>query len=387
MFQAKFAATLIPPLLLLSFSLSAQVQTPVCPPNVVPAPHKASKVSPANQPPAQPDATIPASAAMDTPLPAVKADPIARTGTADPPASSEVIDATPAEPASSPNSPSPLNPPEQPASSTPVVAAKPIVSEAVSDGRSSYQPTSGAASFAPAGGAGFVQLIPPPLVKKNPESMRPFSVYALGIKFDTLGAGIEIATPLSHSFNLRTSANFLGFAYPFSIDEINYNAELHFRSQQVNVDWFPERRGGFHVSAGLIYLRNNLSALASVQPGHYFELGDQGFTNSVDDPLNGTAKVIYPHSVAPTLMFGFSNMLPRSGKHFSLPYEFGVAYTGAPRIDVQLNGTACTSQGCFDAATNAEMQQSLQQENTKLNNSLKDFPVYPILSAGLAYRF
>jgi hypothetical protein len=381
MFQAKFAGILIPPLLLLSFSLAAQAQTPVCPPNVVPTPHKALKVSPANQLPVQPAAAIPVSAAMNTAMPGVKAEPIARTGTADPPTSSEGIEAAPAEPSSSPN------PPDQPAASSPMVAAKPIVSEAVSDGRSSYQPTSGAASFAPASGAGFVQLTPPPLVKKNPETMRPFTVYALGIKFDTLGAGIEIATPLSHSFNLRTGANFLGFAYPFSVDEINYNAELHFRSQQVSIDWFPEHHGSFHVSAGLIYLRNNLSALASVEPGHYFELGDQGFTNSVDDPLNGTAKVVYPHSIAPTLMMGFGNLLPRSGKHFSLPYEFGVAYTGAPRINVQLNGTACTSQGCFDAATNAEMQESLQQENTKLNNSLKNFPVYPILSAGLAYRF
>ena len=88
-----------------------------------------------------------------------------------------------------------------------------------------------------------------------------------------------------------------------------------------------------------------------------------------------------------TVMMGFSNMLPRSGKHFSMPYEFGVAYTGAPRINVRLSGTACTAEGCFDAATNKEMQQSLDQENAKLNKSLSSFPVYPIVSLGLAYRF
>jgi hypothetical protein len=217
--------------------------------------------------------------------------------------------------------------------------------------------------------------------------MRPFGTYAVGLKFDTLGAGVEIATPLSHSFNLRSSANFLGFAYPFSVDGISYNAEFHFHSQQVNVDWFPERRGSFHVSVGILYLRNDLSAVASVLPGHYFELGDQGFTNSVDDPLSGTATVVYPHTIAPMLMMGFGNMLPRSGKHFSMPYEFGVAYTGAPRINVQLSGTACTAEGCFDAATNKEMQQSVEQENAKLNNSLSGFPIYPIVSLGLAYHF
>jgi hypothetical protein len=70
-----------------------------------------------------------------------------------------------------------------------------------------------------------------------------------------------------------------------------------------------------------------------------------------------------------------------------MPYEFGVAYTGAPRINVQLSGTACTAEGCFDAATNKEMQQSVEQENAKLNNSLSGFPIYPIVSLGLAYHF
>ena len=197
---------------------------------------------------------------------------------------------------------------------------------------------------------------------------------------------MEIATPLSRSFNLRTGVNFLTFAYPFNIDGINYNADLHFRSEQLNVDWFPLHKD-FHISAGMIYLKNNLSAIASAPPGGYFELGDQGFTNSVDDPLNGTATVVYPRSIAPTLMVGFSNLLPRNGKHFSMPYEFGAAFTGAPRVNLKIDGTACTSQGCFNAANNTEMQQSLQQENDKLNNSLSSLPVYPIISLGLAYRF
>lgn len=235
-------------------------------------------------------------------------------------------------------------------------------------------------------GAALTRSIPIPAAAKEPRTMKRFSTFALGFKANTLGAGVELATPISRSFNLRAGVNLFTFAYPFNIDGIDYNADLHFRSGQVSLDWFPEH-GGFHVSPGLVYLQNNLSAIAGVPPGQYFELGSQGFTNSVDDPFNGTATVVYPRRIAPMLMLGFSNILPRNGKHFSMPYEFGVVYTGDARVDVKLNGTACTYEGCFDVAKNPEAQKSLQEEIDKLNHSLKSFPVYPIISLGLAYRF
>jgi hypothetical protein len=246
--------------------------------------------------------------------------------------------------------------------------------------------TTASSSSEAAPGEGTIRPVPAPRSKQPAKSIRAFSTIGIAFKANTLGAGIDIATPLSRSFNLRASANLFAFAYPFNIDGINYDAQFRFRSGQLSLDWFPEH-GGFHISPGLLYFKNNLSSPASVPAGQYFELGSQGFTNSVDDPLGGTASVTYSRNIAPTLMMGFSNIIPRSGKHLSMPYEFGVAYTGTPRVNVALNGTACTYQGCFDAATNQEAQQSLTQEIIKLNNELKYLPVYPIISMGLAYRF
>jgi hypothetical protein len=236
--------------------------------------------------------------------------------------------------------------------------------------------------------AAYVQPVPRPVVVKAREdrAVRPFSALAVGVKADTLGAGLELATPLSRSFNLRASVNIFAFNYPFSIDGVYYDARLHFKSGQVSVDWFPRHRA-FHISPGMIYLNNTLTAPSSVPAGQYFELGSQGFINSVDDPLTGTSSVVYPRKYAPMLTMGFGNLIPRSGRHFSVPFEFGVAYTGAARIDVSLNGTACTYQGCVTFANNADAQASLRQEIYKLNEDLKRVPVYPILSIGLAYRF
>jgi hypothetical protein len=130
-----------------------------------------------------------------------------------------------------------------------------------------------------------------------------------------------------------------------------------------------------------------MSSPTSVGPGQTFVLGTQTFLNSVDDPVNGTSSVIYPRTFSPLLLLGFGNLLPRHGGHLSLPVEAGVAYTGAPQISVALNGTACTTEGCVNFAQNADAQKFLKQEIQILNEDLKHYPVFPIVSVGLAYRF
>jgi hypothetical protein len=235
-------------------------------------------------------------------------------------------------------------------------------------------------------GSSYTLTVPPRISEKNLFPIRPFSALAIGIKADTLGAGFELATPLSQGFNLRAGITIFAFNDPFSIDGIDYDSRLHLKSGQASLDWFPWHNA-FHISPGILYAKNTLAAPSSVAPGRYFELGSQGFTNSIDDPLTGTASVTFPRQVSPMLTVGFGNLIPRSGRHLSVPFEIGVAYTGAAQIKVTLNGTACTSDGCFTFSDSPEAQAYLQQEILKLNNDLKKVPIYPIVSIGLGYRF
>jgi hypothetical protein len=214
----------------------------------------------------------------------------------------------------------------------------------------------------------------------------PFSTVAVGVHAGTLGAGLEAATPLSRSLNLRVGANFIDWAYAFRIDGINYATNINFRSGQASIDWFPFH-GSFHISPGILYFKNGLSGSADVSLGQPFSLSNTDYINSVDDPVGGTASVKYAHHYAPTLMFGMSNIIPRNGRHFSMPLEFGGAYTQAPVMNVTLDGTACTVQGCFNAATDPGTQANLKQEISDINQTVKKIPVYPIVSLGFAFRF
>jgi hypothetical protein len=236
-------------------------------------------------------------------------------------------------------------------------------------------------------GGGYVRSVPLPRAPTIPQEVRPFRSLAIGFKADTLGLGVEFATPMAYRINLRSSVNFFAFNDPFSIDGVDYNARLHLKSSETTVDWFPRGEGGLHISPGILYVKNTLSAPASVGPGQTFVLGTQTFLNSVDDPVNGASSVVYTRKFAPMLLLGYGNIIPRTGRHLSFPVEFGAAYTGAPQISVALNGTACTTNGCVNFATNSEAQKFLKQEINILNEDLKKYPVFPILSLGMAYHF
>jgi hypothetical protein len=216
--------------------------------------------------------------------------------------------------------------------------------------------------------------------------VHPFSRLAIGLKAGTLGAGVEMATPLARSLNLRATGTFVDFNYVFNIDGIDYSTRVNFRSAQLAIDWFPFH-GSFHISPGFLYFNNNLSGDAHVPAGKTFTLSDTTYINTVDDPVLGTATIQYNTHIAPTLTVGFSNIIPRNGKHFSVPFEIGAAYTGAAIMDIKIAGTACTVQGCFNAATDVDTQANLKREIKDINDQVKKVPIFPIISIGLAYRF
>jgi len=217
------------------------------------------------------------------------------------------------------------------------------------------------------------------------EHSGPFSSVLVGVKASTLGAGLELSTPLSRHFAARGQFNLTSFDYLFNIDGVDYDSKFNLRSGSAGIDWYPTHHS-FRISPGVLYFNNHLKAISGVPPGNYFELGDTGFINSVDDPLNGDAEVLFHHHIAPMLVVGF-NLIGGRRSRFSVPVELGGAYTGTARINVVLNGTACTDEGCFTFADNQEAQQSMQAEIAKLNNRLSSYPIYPIVSIGFAYRF
>ena len=192
--------------------------------------------------------------------------------------------------------------------------------------------------------------------------------------------------PLARALNVRVGGTYFNFRYPFTIDGADYNVGMKLTSAQAVIDWFPTH-GAFHVSAGALYFKSAVEGAVNVVPGQRFKLGGTEYLNSVDDPVEGTASLDFPRKLAPMVLLGFGNLIPRSGRHISVPFEIGGAYLQPPQIHLQLAGTACTTEGCGSAATDPSSQADLEAERVKLNRDIRPLQIYPIVSIGFALRF
>jgi len=209
----------------------------------------------------------------------------------------------------------------------------------------------------------------------------PFSRIAIGGSFNTLGPGIQITTNLADHFNLRATGNAFRYSTTFNSNGFDANAKMSMTNAALAADIYPFHLG-FRVSPGIMLLNNNrVSANALAAGGTSFTFNDTTYYSA-----NANA--------AFTLTTGWGNTIPRNG-HLSFPFEVGVAFVGAPSVNVTLAGWACQDEAqtqCGDVTdptntTAQDIQTNLAAQITKWKSDLDPLKTYPVLSFGVAYSF
>ena len=231
----------------------------------------------------------------------------------------------------------------------------------------------------------------------------PFSRVAIGADINPLGIGIKSAVLLNRYFDARVMGNFFGLdTGRFEIEGFNVDANFHLASAAASLDWYPFN-SVFRISPGLLFFNGNqISVVSDIVPGTKFSLNDQDFYSAKANfatgatPLNGTGLLgLHTNTPAVTIAGGFGKFIPRSNRHWSFPSEFGVAFTGAPTINVAPTGwicmdaaqTQCSSVNDTSSPIGAEFNSELQQALTKWRKSLSSLKVYPIFSYSVVYSF
>jgi hypothetical protein len=230
---------------------------------------------------------------------------------------------------------------------------------------------------------------PPTDVERDAKSAgREFPSVGIGVRISSLGVGAEGAVAIVHRVNLRGGFNLLSYSRGFSKDGVSYDGHLNLRSAEAHVDWFPSR-GRFHLSPGLlVYNGNNVTANVTVPSGQTFTLGGASYMSDATKPIAGKGKLDFV-KVAPTILAGWGNLVPRKHSHLSISTEFGVIFQQAPHTALTLAGNACASDGsiCVNAATDPTVQANVASEVAKINKSVSPFRYYPVLSLGIGYKF
>ena len=179
-------------------------------------------------------------------------------------------------------------------------------------------------------------------------------------------------------------------------------ANVHLASVEALVDAYPWA-SVWRVSAGVMLMNGNqLSGTTRIASGTSFNLDGLTFYSANPNVATGATPVtgsgllgFHANQPAAIVSGGFGKFIPRSERHWSFPSEFGVIFTGAPTINVALNGWVCkdkTQTDCSNLSDPAnpvtiQFNNALQAQLGKWRRTLNDFPIYPIFSYGVVYSF
>ena len=241
---------------------------------------------------------------------------------------------------------------------------------------------------------------PSPLARSG-DSARPLSRLGLGIGISPLGIQLQAATNISNHFNVRGTGNFFNYSDNFTTDGIDATAKLSLASAGASLDVYPFPVG-WRISPGvLFYNQNQVTAATNVAAGTSFTLNGTTYYSADANPVTGATPVtgsgvLGLNSTKPafTITTGWGNMVPRKG-HWSFPFEIGVAFVGAPTVNVNLAGWACNDQAqteCTDISDPNNpiaiaVQSNLTAQVAKWTSDLNPLKTYPIISGGVAYSF
>ncbi len=191
--------------------------------------------------------------------------------------------------------------------------------------------------------------------------------FSIGAGASTLGYGVDLNARLGERFSATVGYSKFDIDGDEETDEVRYDGDVKFSNTTVKLNWHPFA-GGFHVAVGAVIGDINAVVTGSPRAGGSYEFN--GVTYSAQDVGTLTGRVEIKDSVAPYAGIGF-----RSRGKVGLYADLGVI---AAKTSVHLSATGLASDPRFQA--------DLEAERRDLEDSV-DLSLYPVIGAGLIYRF
>jgi hypothetical protein len=174
----------------------------------------------------------------------------------------------------------------------------------------------------------------------------------------TLGLGLGLGFQATDSVVARVGFNQFNKTYSTTSGSVNYNGNVKLSSADLLADW--HLFGGVtHLTAGLVYNNNKVDLTSA---GSYTING-----TTYNGTMNSTVSF---RKASPYLGFGWSGQAKNKGLFFNS--DIGILFQGKPQSTVAATGVSAA-----DLAT----------AQSDLDNSLKNFRYYPVVSLGIGYAF
>lgn len=185
----------------------------------------------------------------------------------------------------------------------------------------------------------------------------------------TLGLGLGVGFQATDSVVVRAGFNQFNKNFSTTSGSLNYDGKLKLSSLDVLLDWHLFG-GATHLTAGIMSNSNKFNLTATPGAGGY-TINGTTYSAAQVGTLNGDVTF---NSAAPYLGFGW-NSQPKN-KGLSFKSDFGVMFQGSPKATLTYTGTQ-------DPA----ISQQVAVEQANLNDKLKNYKYYPVISFAIGYAF
>lgn len=187
----------------------------------------------------------------------------------------------------------------------------------------------------------------------------------------TLGIGAEVTKGFTETINGRFGLNNYTFDKSGAQDGVNYDIDLELENMGAFVDWHPFR-GSFRTTAGIVH--NGNGATLKAQSASSYEVGSTTYTGAEVGELRGDLGF---DSMSPYVGVGWGNAVDNKGR-WTFGVDVGALFQGSAELQLSANGTL---------AADTTFQSNLETERQRAQDDLGELEVYPVIQAGLGYRF
>jgi hypothetical protein len=205
------------------------------------------------------------------------------------------------------------------------------------------------------------------------------SGWAITPEIGTLGIGASVTKSITPNLNARVGVNAASIGvsgYRKRRNEVTYDADLSLLNVSTLLDYHPFKNSGFKITGGLVLNDNKVEGKARIRDNTEFEYNNNRYTSK--DIASVKGKVTYPNNIAPYLGIGWGNAV-KPGNRWAFSANLGVMFAGSPKANFDAD--------IINDNLRDQINRDLRVEEKELEDDLKGFSIYPVLSLGVSYQF
>ncbi|WP_194712334.1 hypothetical protein [Noviherbaspirillum soli] len=198
----------------------------------------------------------------------------------------------------------------------------------------------------------------------------------LSVSAGTTGFAVHVVTPLNDKLSLRVGASLLEHDQSERTRSVDYDFQLRLRTIDMLLDYYPVDQG-FRLTGGLMFNGNRIDAAGRPNASGGYVINNRRYSALEAGRLDGRIDF---RNLAPYLGLGWGKA-PRAEKGWGVALDVGAMLQGRPRVALATSGCGLPEPMC------AQLAEDVSVERASLSDKVDNFRVYPVIRAGVTYRF